>query len=175
MFFGGGWMGVQTSECPWPLSVSIKTNQGYWVGGVFLRFFDKRRMEWHVYFLRFLIDFTTAISIGGKYPYSIFGPGSLPQYWKKYNVIKMSQRQQQMISWTCIGWIQAKKAKGKLITFSRTIEFFGETEGNGKLLRAAATGKKSLPASFLMKTSIVFQFILQEGAPTSPRSPAHFF
>ena len=31
-------------------------------------FFDKRRMEWHVYFLRFLIDFTTAIAIGGKYP-----------------------------------------------------------------------------------------------------------
>ena len=46
----------------------------------FPAFFDKRRMEWHVYFLRFLIDFTTAISIGGKYPYSIFGPGSLPQY-----------------------------------------------------------------------------------------------
>ena len=67
-----------------------------------------------------------------------------------------------------------KKAKGKLITFSRTIEFFGETEGNGKLLRAAATREKSLPASFLMKTSIVFQFILQEGASYLPQISCSF-
>lgn len=56
--------------------------------------------EWHVYFLRFLIDFTTAISIGGKYPIQYHGR---EPYWKKNNVIKMSQPADEIMKWCA--WI----------------------------------------------------------------------
>ena len=63
---------------------------------------------------------------------------------KKYNVIKMSQRQQQMISWTCIGWIQAKKSKRKINNFFTNDWVFRGNRGQWKTFESGCYRKKIL-------------------------------
>ena len=76
-------------------------------------------------------------------PIQYSAQGALPQYWKKYNVIKMSQRQQQMISWTCIGWIQAKKSKRKINNFFTNDWVFRGNRGQWKTFESGCYRKKN--------------------------------